>query len=95
MKVTVEFLSLPNLAKLIGAKSISMDFSGGSIQQLIGEVAAKYGKKVGDFLLDPDGRLDTDFRVVLNKKEWLTHEQLDRPLQDGDMVTIAMLVGGG
>ena len=95
MKVTVEFLSLPNIAKQVGGKSISHDFAGGSIQELIGEVARKYGKQVSDFLLGPDGRLDTDFRVVLNKREWLNHDQLDRTLKDGDTVTIAMLVGGG
>ena len=95
MKITVEFLSLPNVAKQVGGKSISHDFSGGSIQQLIGEVAGKYGKRVSDFLLGPDGRLDADFRVVLNKQEWLNHDQLDRELNEGDIVTIAMLVGGG
>ena len=95
MKITVEFLSLPNVAKQVGGKSISHDFSGGSVQKLIGEVAARYGKQVSDFLLGPDGRLDADFRVVLNKQEWLNHDQLDRELKDGDIVTIAMLVGGG
>jgi molybdopterin converting factor small subunit len=95
MRITVEFLSLPNIAKLVGGKSISHDFAGGTIQDLIGEVARKHGKKVSDFLLDDAGRLDAGFRVVLNKREWLTHGQLDRSVQDGDVVTIAMLVGGG
>ena len=95
MKITVEFLSLPNVAKQVGGKSISHDFSGGTIHKLIGEVAGKYGKAVSDFLLGPDGRLDNDFRVVLNKLEWLNQDQLDRELKDGDTVTIAMLVGGG
>ena len=95
MKITVEFLSLPNVAKLVGGKSISHDFAGGSIQDLIGEVAGKHGKQVSDFLLGPDGNLDANFRVVLNKVEWLYHDQLDRPLQDGVIVTLAMLVGGG
>jgi molybdopterin converting factor small subunit len=95
MKITVEFLSLPNVVKMVGGKSVTHDFSGGTIQDLVGEVAAKYGQPVRDFLLDDTGRLDTGFRVVLNKREWLTHEQLDRTLEDGDVVTIAMLVGGG
>jgi hypothetical protein len=95
MKITVEFLSLPNIAKLVGGKSTSHDFSGGSIQDLIGEVAKKHGQQVSDFLLDPNGRLDAGFRVVLNKQEWLNHDQLGRTLEDGDIVTIAMLVGGG
>jgi molybdopterin converting factor small subunit len=95
MKVTVEFLSLPNVAKMIGSKSVNLDFPGGTIHDLIKEITGKYGKKVSDFLLDQDGRLDANFRVVLNKQEWLNHDQLDRAVQDGDVVTIAMLVGGG
>ena len=95
MKITVEFLSLPNIAKQVGGKSVSHDFLGGSIQDLVGEVAKKYGKPVSDFLLGPDGRLDVGFRVILNQQEWLNHDQLDRALEDGDVVTIAMLVGGG
>jgi hypothetical protein len=35
------------------------------------------------------------FRVVHGAGEWLSRDQLDRPLSDGDQVTIAMLVGGG
>jgi len=95
MKITVEFLSLPNVAKLVGGKSISHDFAGGTIQDLIGEVARKHGKQVSDFLLGPGGNLDANFRVILNKVEWLNHDQLDRALKDGDTITIAMLVGGG
>jgi hypothetical protein len=95
MKVTVEFLSLPNIAKLVGGKSIPHDFAGGTIQELIGEVAGKHGKKVSDFLLDESGQLAPDFRVVLNKQKWLNPDQLDQPVQDGDVITIAMLVGGG
>lgn len=95
MKITVEFLSLPNVVKMVGGKLATHDFPGGTIQELIGEVTGKYGKKVRDFLLDDTGRLDSNFRVVLNKQEWLNHDQLDRAVQDGDIVTIAMLVGGG
>jgi molybdopterin converting factor small subunit len=95
MKVTVEFLSLPNVVKMIGSKSVTLDFEGGTIDELIGEVTAKYGKQVREFLLDETGRLDANFRVVLNKQEWLDQDQLDRAVQDGDIVTIAMLVGGG
>jgi molybdopterin converting factor small subunit len=95
MKITVEFLSLPNVVKMVGGRSVTHNFSGGSIQELVGEVAAKYGKQVRDFLLDDTGRLDANFRVVLNKREWLNHDQLGRRLEDGDVVTIAMLVGGG
>ena len=94
-EVIVEFLSLPNVVKLVGSKSITLDFRGQTVDELVRDVAGRYGKKVQSFLLDESGRLDTHFRVVLNKKEWLKRDQLDRTLIEGDRVTIGMLVGGG
>ena len=47
------------------------------------------------FLLDDQGRLDLAFQVVHNGRDWLRRDQLDRPIAEGDVVTITMLVGGG
>jgi molybdopterin converting factor small subunit len=95
MAITVEFLSLPNVAKMVGGKTITMDYSHQNIESLIREVAEKYGKDVKKFLLDDSGRLDMAFRVVRNKEEWLQSDQMQMPLQDGDRITILMLVAGG
>ena len=95
MAITVEFVSLPNVVKMVGSKTITMDFSGQTVEELILEVAEKCGKDVKKFLLDETGSLDMMFRVVCNKDEWLHRDQLQRSLRDGDRVTIMMLVAGG
>ncbi len=95
MKLTVEFLSLPNIVKLIGSKAIAVDFSGLTVRELIQELCSKYGKGVQQFLLDENGELDIHLTVVINKQERIHHDQLDRPLRDGDRVTIMMLAAGG
>jgi molybdopterin converting factor small subunit len=95
MKVKVEFLSLPNVARMIGSKTIVMDFSGATVKDLILAVATKYGEKVQKFLLDENGQLDMSLSVTLNQQEWIRHNQMDRPLQDGDRVTIMMMAAGG
>ena len=95
MKITVSFLSAPNAAKAAGGKSVNLDLAGRTISDLIGELCDKYGEPLRRALLDDSGRLDMSFRVVVGKGEWLTRDQLDRPLGGGDQVTIAMLVGGG
>jgi hypothetical protein len=33
--------------------------------------------------------------LMINKQEWVRHNQMDKPLQDGDHVTILMLAAGG
>lgn len=95
MKITVEFLSLPNIARMIGSKLIVLDFSGTTINDLVREVAEKYGRDVQKFLLDENGKLDMSLALMINKQEWIRHNQMDRSLQDGDLVTILMMAGGG
>lgn len=95
MKVTVEFLSLPVLTRAIGSKSLDLDFKGRTIDDLLKEIADRYGPDVRRFLFDDAGRLDMALRVHLNRKEWIYQDQTDRALNDGDHVVIMMLVGGG
>jgi molybdopterin converting factor small subunit len=95
MKITVEFLSLPNVVRMIGSKSVVLDFSGTTVNDLVREVAEKYGRDVQKFLLDETGNLDMTLALMINKQAWIRHNQMDRPLQDGDLVTILMMAGGG
>lgn len=95
MKIAVEFLSLPVVTKIVGGKSISFDFHGQTIEDLMNEIVTRYGEKVRGFLLDESGKLDRIFKVLLNKKEWISRDQMNKTLKDGDKVTIMMLVGGG
>ena len=95
MKLTVEFLSLPNLTKIVGGKRVDLDLAAGrTVNDLLAELARRYGPKLEQFLLDDEGQLDSIFKLIVNK-EWLPPDEMDRELQDGDAVTIMLLVGGG
>ena len=95
MAITIEFVSLPTVVKMIGSKTISMDYSGQTVEELVHQVAEKYGKEVKRFLLDENGRMDMSLKAVCNKEEWLKPDEMQRPLKDGDLVSIMMLVAGG
>lgn len=95
MKITVEFLSLPNVTKIIGSKTLLVNFSGKTIEDLLNQIVNSYGPKLGNFLLDDSGKLDMVFQVYLNRKIRIPREQMNKILKDGDQVTIMMLVGGG
>ena len=95
MKIAVEFLSMPVVTKIVGGKSISFDFHGQTIEDLMNEIVTRYGEKVRGFLLDESGKLDRIFKILLNKKEWVSRDHMNKTLKDGDQVTIMMLVGGG
>jgi hypothetical protein len=95
IRVTVDFLGLPHAAKLAGAKAVPLALPGGTIADAIAALTSGRDPRLGKLLLDGEGKLDLAFQVILNGKEWLRREQLDRPLGDGDRLTITMLVGGG
>ena len=95
MAITVEFLSLPNVVRIVGSKAIMMEYSGQNVESLIRQVAEKYGKDVRKFLLDENDCLDMTFRVIRNNYEWINSDQMQKSLQDGDRITIMMLAGGG
>ncbi len=95
MAITVEFLSLPNVVKMVGSKTITIDFSGQTVEGLILELTEKYGRKVQQFLLDETGRLDMMLKVLRNQEEWIQSDRMQRPLEDGDRITIMLLAAGG
>ena len=95
MKITVEFLSLPNLVKMVGSKTLTVEFAGQTIRELIFELSTRYGKAIREFLLDEAGQLDMHLTIAVKKKDWIRGDQLDRVLQDGDRVTFMMLAAGG
>jgi len=95
MSVTVEFLSLPNVVKMVGSKTITIDFSNQTVEELILQVTEKYGSKVRQFLLDENGKLDMMLKVLHNREEWIRADRMQKPLEDGDHVTIMLLAAGG
>ncbi len=95
MSITIEFLSLPNVVRMVGSKTVTIDFAGQTVEQLISEVARKYGSKVQQFLLDESGRLDMMLKVLRNSDEWIRSEEMQKPLEDGDRITIMLLAAGG
>ncbi|MEJ2110012.1 MAG: MoaD/ThiS family protein [Acidobacteriota bacterium] len=95
MALTVEFLSLPIVTKIVGSKTITVDFTGQTVEGLIQEVSEKYGRKVQQFLLGDDGRLDMMLKVLRNQQEWIHPEQMHKPLEDNDRITIMLLAAGG
>jgi molybdopterin converting factor small subunit len=95
MAVTVEFLSLPIVVKAVGSKTIAMDFTGQTVEELIRQVTERYGGKVRQFLLGEDGRLDMMLKVLRNGEEWIQTDGMQKPLRDGDRITVMLLAAGG
>jgi molybdopterin converting factor small subunit len=70
-------------------------FAGEAVSDLIEHLVARYGRKARQALHDERGQLDPMVQVLLNGKEWVTHDRLDTPLQDGDSVVLMIMMTGG
>jgi MoaD family protein len=86
---------LPVLPEAIGRKELEVEFAGETVSDLIEHLVARYGRKARQALYDGKGRLDPVVQVLLNGEEWVTHDRLDTPLQDGDNVVLMVMMGGG
>lgn len=95
MKVNLKILGLPTLTKVIGKKELDLNFEGKTVNDLIGYVVKRYGRKAEEALLDEEGKLDITIQVLLNGREWITHDRLDTILKDGDSVAFMLMVAGG
>lgn len=94
MKVNLKIL-LPLLSEAIGRKELGVELAGETVNDLIEYLVTRYGRKAGQALYDKKGKLDPLVQILLNGKEWVTHDRLDTVLQDGDKVVLMIMMGGG
>ena len=94
MRIGLKIL-LPALPEAIGSKELEVEFDGETVNDLIEYLVAQYGRKAKQALLDERGELDPVVQILLNGEEWVTHDRLDRPLQDGDHLFFMIMLAGG
>lgn len=95
MKVNLKILGLPTLSKVTGKKELDINFEGKTVNDLISYIVNHYGRKAGEALLDEENRLDITIQVLLNGREWITHDRFDTVLKDGDSIALMLMVAGG
>jgi molybdopterin converting factor small subunit len=84
MKVNIEIAGLP-LYKTFGKnKKIEFEFLGKTLKELIDAMVRKFGFEVKKFLLDKNGDIDLDIRVLLNGATYLSENRMQTSLNDGD-----------
>jgi MoaD family protein len=94
MRVHIKVL-LPVLPEVIGRKELEVEFAGETVNDLLEHLIGRYGRKARQALYDGKGKLDPVVQVLLNGKEWVTHDRLDTSLQDGDSVVLMVMMAGG
>jgi molybdopterin converting factor small subunit len=84
MKVHIEIAGLP-LYKTFGKKKkIEFEFPGKTLKECMEALVRKFGFEVKKFLLDNNGDVDMEIRVVLNETTYLSENRMQTSLNDGD-----------
>ncbi|MCP4536663.1 MAG: MoaD/ThiS family protein [Chloroflexi bacterium] len=94
MKVHLKIF-LPVLPEAIGRRELEVEFAGETVNDLIEHLVVRYGRKAKQALYDVTGKLDPVVQILLNGEKWVTRDQLDTLLQDGDNVMLAVMMAGG
>lgn len=80
------------LRSMVGKGSISLDWRGGTLGDLIEELARQFGPEMKGQLLDAQGNLDYTYRIFINE---VMADRLAHPVHDGDEVLVLIPIGGG
>jgi hypothetical protein len=85
MKVHVNFKGIPILYKALNKKwEIDFEFPGMTLHELMDSLVRKYGPPMKAAILDKNGNIDMEIRVVLNTTSYLTDDRMTTVLADGD-----------
>ena len=85
MKVNLKFNGMPILYKTLNRKKeVEIEFTGNTLRELIVRLTGKYGLPMQKALLDKNGDVDVEIRVVLNGASYLTEGRMETALNDGD-----------
>ncbi|MBI4634531.1 MAG: MoaD/ThiS family protein [Deltaproteobacteria bacterium] len=85
MKVNLKFNGMPILYKTLNRKKeVEIEFTGNTLRELIVRLTGKYGLPMQKALLDKNGDVDVEIRVVLNGASYLTECRMETVLNDGD-----------
>lgn len=94
MKIHLRIEGLPLLYKSLNKKkALDFSFPGSTLRDFINSLAQKYGTGVKKAVLDKNGEIDMELRVVINQSKYLSYgERMEALLNDGDTLHL-MTVG--
>ena len=72
--------------------TVNLDLASGTLADVVKQLAAKYGAKVNEELLDEEGNLDYVYGIFSDGERI---DGLATRIQDGAELDIIMMIGGG
>lgn len=85
MKIHVNLGGVPILFKTLKRKEFEIEFSGRTLRDLVDHLVSKYGMPIKKALLDGNGDVDIEIRVMRNNM-YLMEDRMNTNLQEGDIL---------
>ena len=95
MKVTLEFIGFPDVVQAAGQKKVSLDIQGETVKDVISSLVEQYGEKVKGSFYNDDGSFDPNVQIILNEENYVSLDQHDTQVREGDHVTFMLVMAGG
>jgi molybdopterin converting factor small subunit len=86
---------LPGLAEIVGPDPVVIDLDVPTVRGLLDRLARDHGAPARKALFGAGGAPWPELQILVNDREYVRHDQLDRPLSDGETVKLLLLLGGG
>ena len=87
MKIHIDFKGIPVLYRALNRKKeVDFEFPGKTLRELMDSLIRRYGDPIKKAILDNNGDIDMEIRVVLNNITYLTDDRMATPLNDGDIL---------
>lgn len=86
MRIHVNLGGIPILFKSLKKKEFEIEFSGSSLRDLIDDLVRRYGTPIKKALLDGNGDVDLEIRVLHNNI-YLMEDRMNTTLQEGDILS--------
>ena len=88
MKIHLDFKGMPIHYKTLKEQpEVEFEFPGKIIRELTDSLIKKYGLAIKKALLDNQGNIDMEIRVILNNNRYLTVDRMWTSLHGGDTMT--------
>jgi hypothetical protein len=88
MKINLNFRGIPILYKTLNKKwEFDFEFPGNTLRELLDSLIRKYGHAMKTAIIDNNGNVDMEIRVVLNNTKYLTNDRMTAILNEGDSLT--------
>lgn len=85
MKIHVNLGGIPILFKTLKKKEFDVEVPGATLRDLIDSLVSRFGAAITKALLDANGDVDIEIRVMQNNR-YLMEDRMNTTLREGDIL---------